>query len=98
MGMELDPDGYGSEGVACQPVEVDPVGLSDPLPHPHLQPERGGRLEHVKNLWTCLDERVCGEVAGDDPAGALAGGVQTPVFHQQGSIAEFALRVPEVLQ
>ena len=36
MGMELDLDGYRGEEVARQPVEVDPMGLSDPLPIPNL--------------------------------------------------------------
>jgi len=51
MGMETNPEGYGGEGMAFQPVEVDPEGLSDPLPHLHPRPGRGGQLDHVKNLW-----------------------------------------------
>ena len=39
--------------MAFQPVEVDPEGLSDPLPHLHPRPGRGGQLDHVKNLWHC---------------------------------------------
>jgi len=41
MGMEFNPLQDRGEGVARQPVEVDPVGLSDPLPIsiPNLEEE-----------------------------------------------------------